>query len=90
MENKKYLDKVLDYLVSRTKIDYDKGEIIFPFTNSAAPFGLSAFIYFYRTPPFSLPFVKYCNRQFGLTEEEIKYVYHRYVKIIEDKINNGK
>ena len=78
MENKKYLDKVLDYIVSRTKVDYDKGEIIFPFTNLSTPFILNSF----------LPFVKYCNGQFGLTEEEIEYVYHRYVEIIEDKIEN--
>ena len=86
MDSKKYLDKVTENLVSRTKIDYDKGEIIFPFTTSATPFGLSAFIYFYRSTPFSLPFVKYCNSQFGLTEDEIKYVYYKYVNIIEEKI----
>ncbi len=85
-KTEKYLDRVLDHLIRRTKIDYEKGEIILPFKISSTPFGLSAFIYFYRSPPFSLPFVKYCNRQFGLTEEEIEYIYHRYVKIIEDKI----
>jgi hypothetical protein len=84
--NKKYLDKVVRSLVRSTNIDYDKGEIIFPFTTSATPFGLSAFIYFYRSLPFSLPFVKYCDSQFGLTEDEVEYVYRRYVKIIEDKI----
>ena len=84
MENK-YIDKVLEHLVSRTKIDYDKGEIIFPFTTRSTPFSLSFF-----SPPFSFhlsnSFIKYCGDQFGLTEEEIDYVYHRYVKIIEDKI----
>jgi hypothetical protein len=86
MGNKRYLDKVIEHLVRRTKVDNDKGEIILPFTTNATPFGLSAFIYFYRSTPFSLPFVKYCNKQFGLTEEEIKYVYYKYVNIIEDKI----
>ena len=86
MESNKYLDKVLDYIVSRTKVDYDKGEIIFPFTNLSTPYSLSSFLHFFRTPPFSLPFVKYCNEQFGLTLEEIEYVYRRYVEIIEDKI----
>ena len=85
---KKYIDKVLERIVSRTKVDYDKGEIIFPFTNLSTPYSLSSFLHFYRTLPFSLPFVKYCNGQFGLTEEEIEYVYHRYVEIIEDKIEN--
>jgi hypothetical protein len=88
MENKKYIDKVLEHIVNRTKVDYDKGEIIFPFTTRSTPFSLSSFLSFYRSLPFSLPFVKYCNSQFGLTEEEIEYVYHRYVKIIKEKITN--
>ena len=101
--NKKYLDKVLDYIVSRTKIDYDKGEIIFPFTTRATPYPFlsstsplsrlttaSSSLSFLRSFPFSLPFVKYCNGQFGLTEEEIEYVYYRYKKIINNKISNGE
>lgn len=104
MDDKKYLDKVLDYIVSRTKIDYDKGEIIFPFTTLPSPYKTHPYFYsplsrlttattslsFLRSFPFSLPFVKYCNGQFGLTEEEIEYVYYRYKKIIEDKIENGQ
>ena len=98
MENKNYLDKVLDYIVSRTKIDYDKGEIIFPFTTRATPYPsplsrlttASSSLSFLRSFPFSLPFVKYCNGQFGLTEEEIEYVYYRYKKIINNKISNGE
>ena len=103
MENKKYLDKVLDYIVSRTKVDYDKGEIIFPFTTRATPYPFlsstsplsrlttaSSSLSFLRSFPFSLPFVKYCNGQFGLTEEEIEYVYYRYKKIINNKISNGE
>lgn len=102
MENKKYLDMVLDYIVSRTKIDHEKGEIIFPFTTRATPFHpssssplsrLTTASYvnsFLRSFPFSLPFVKYCNGQFGLTDEEIEYVYYRYKKIINNKISNGE
>ena len=86
MNDKKYLDKVLEHIVNRTKVDYDKGEIIFPFTTRSTPFSLSSFPLLLHSLPFSLPFIKYCGDQFGLTEEEIDYVYHRYVKIIEDKI----
>ena len=101
MNDKKYLDKVLDYIVSRTKIDYDKDEIIFPFTTRATHVSLGPplplpsptplprpLLSFLRSFPFSLPFVKYCNGQFGLTEDEIEYVYRRYVEIIEDIIEN--
>ena len=87
MNNKKYLDKVTENLVSRTKIDYDKGEIIFPFTTNSTPFSITYLhLSIPYSPSFSLPFVKYCNRQFGLTEDEIEYVYRRYLEIIEDKI----
>ena len=87
-KQKKFLDKVLEHIVNRTKVDYDKGEITFPFDADINPFGLSSlrsnFLY---SPYFSLPFVKYCINTFGLTEDEIEYVYHRYVKIIKDKHN---
>ena len=103
MKDKKYLDKVIGYLVRGTKIDYDKDEIIFPFTTRATPVSLGPplplpsppplprpLLSFLRSFPFSLPFVKYCNGQFGLTEEEIEYVYYRYKKIINNKISNGE
>jgi len=32
----------------------------------------------------------YCKNQFGLTEEEIEYVWVKYSRIILDKIANGK
>lgn len=86
MENKRYLDKVVDHMVRGTKVDYDEGEIIFPFTTRSTPFSLSYFLSF-NSFNYSLPFIKYCGDQFGLTEEEIDYVYDRYVKIIEDKYN---
>ena len=92
MDDKKYLDKVLDYIISRTKIDYDKEEITFPFTTQPTHqfYYHSVFLIDFERTIFSLPFVKYCNRQFGLTEEEIEYVYRRYVEIIEEKIENGQ
>ena len=89
MKDKRYIDKVLDHIVSRTKVDYDKGEIIFPFTTQRTHQIHPIFLDLERTI-FTLPFVKYCNEQFGLTEEEMGYVYRRYVEIIEDKIKDGK
>jgi len=89
MNDKKYIDKVLDYIVSRTKIDYGKGLISFPFTTQTTHLIHPIFLDFEELP-FSLPFVKYCNRQFGLTNDEIEYVYRRYLEIIVDKIENGE
>jgi hypothetical protein len=88
MENKRYIDKVLEHIVNRTKIDYDKGEIIFPFFSNSPRLSIFFSLLSFDSLPFSLPFVKYCNNQFGLTEEEVEYVYHRYVKIIKEKITN--
>ena len=89
MDNKKYLDKVLNYLVRGTKMNYEKERIYFSFSPSTLLPLLSL------SPPYSpllfrYSFSKYCKTQFGLTEEEIKYVWDQYTIIITDKINNGQ
>ena len=86
MDNKKYLDKILNYLVKGTKIDYDKDEIIFPFTINPTRFSttsphLLSFLLF--------PFIEYCVNQFGLIPDEVDYVFKQYREIIKDKIANG-
>ena len=87
MDSKKYLDKVLNHLVNRTKIDYEKGGIIFPFTTNSTRFSttsphLLSFLLF--------PFIEYCIRSFGLTPDEVDYVYLRYLEIIKEKIKDGQ
>ena len=77
MDNKKYLDRILDHLVRGTKIDYENGRISFH-----SPTFRSFFYY----PTFS----KYCRNQFGLTKEEINYVWDEYRDIIKDKMDNGE
>ena len=87
MDSKKYLDKVLGYLVKGTKIDYDKGEIIFPFTTNSTyrinhlPHLLSFLLF---------PFIEYCIRSFGLTPDEVDYIFKQYKEIILNKIKNGQ
>ena len=95
MNDKKYLDKVVEHLVKGTKIDYENESIVFPFSSS--PFSYlspkESFTHFLNNKfslIYFLPFTKYYGNQFGLTEEEIRYVYLRYVKIIEDKIEDGE
>lgn len=91
MNDKKYLDKIIKYFVSRTKIDYDKEEIIFPFLirNQLSSFGHSFSKSFH---PFYLifPFAKYCKNMFGLTEDETEYVYMVYMETLKDKIEDGQ
>ena len=77
MENKRYLDKVLDHLVRGTKIDNNKLTSLPPFL-SYIPSYLSTFQSLFNS---------YCKNTFGLTKDEIDYVYLRYIEIIKDKIN---
>jgi len=79
--DKEYLDKVLDKLVSETRIDYVRKVIETPF--SPARFFLS-FSFFFS---FSF-FTKHCKEVYGLTEKETQYVWEQYKNIIKDKINN--
>ena len=88
MENNKYLDKVIKYLVRGTRLDYDREEIHFPFTNSFTP--PLPFSYLSSYPPSSRSFSKYCKNEFGLTDEEIEYVWKEYRKIIKKKLKNGE
>jgi len=75
MDNNKYLNKVIGSLVRGTKIDYDREEIHFP---SSPPSSNLSFSLFYT----------YCKNMFGLTDDEIEYVWNEYSEIILDKISN--
>jgi hypothetical protein len=103
MENKKYLDKVVGSLVRSTKMDYDKEEIQFPFLSSPpsySTFIFSSSISFFFSSYFSASsfplstfftsFTKYCKNTFGLTDDEIYYVWNQYRKILINKIENGQ
>ena len=92
MDNKKYIDKVLDHLVKGTKMDYENGRVSTPYQSSI--FTLSHFSYnlhFFRFSDriFSF-FSTYCKNTFGLTNDEIDYVWEMYKDIIKDKIKNGQ
>ena len=86
-----YLDKVVEFLVRDTEIDYDIDKIKFPFYS--LPFSISSyflpFIYYrFQSPQFTSLFSKYCIDYYGLTDQEIKYVWKEYKNIIKDKITN--
>ena len=78
----RFIEHIINDLVRDTKIDYDKEEITHAFL-PLLPLSLS--------PPFFPPlafFSKYCKNRYGLTEEEIEYVWVKYKDIILDKITN--
>ena len=85
----KYLDKVVGFLVKGTTIDYDSEEISYPFfflpDGRVLFFPISVFPS--RLPP---AFSTYVRDNYGLTEEEIDYVWNEYKKVIKNKIENGR
>ena len=84
-KQKKYLDKVVEFLVKGTKIDYDEGRLYAPF--HVTPTSTYYIFSLYRTP---FLFSKYCKSVYGLTGDEVKYVWDEYRKIIKEKVENGK
>ena len=78
-----FLDKIVNLLVDDTILDYDKGTVQYPFHISLY------YPLFTQTFPPSPPvfFSTYCKNQFGLTDEEIDYVWDQYKTFIKDKIS---
>ena len=83
--DKRFLDKVVDQIVSETEIYHDEEEVSVPFPPFSFLFPFLFSFYF----SFPLTFTKHCRDVYGLNIHEIKYVWDEYGKIIKDKINNG-
>jgi len=86
-KQKKYLDKVVELLIKGTKIDYYEESILFPF--SSIYFSFTPFLYYTLSSPPEL-LVYYVKNVYGLTDQEIEYVWKEYENIIKDKIENGR
>jgi hypothetical protein len=91
MDNKKrYLDKVVDFLVEDTKVDHENRMIFFPFTykrslrqgsNNLTPFHRLLFETYIPIGGF----MEYIDESFGITSEEgIVYVWETYKVIMRD------
>ena len=93
MENNKYLNKVIEHLVRGTEIDYKNRRVIFSHFSFHFSF-LHHYLTYPSSPYFPLlpssPFYNYCKRQFGLTPEEIEYVWKEYKDNMLEKIYDGK
>ena len=106
MESNKYLDKVLDHLVRGTKIDYVGGTVKTLYDNIyttdlvSLPSGslkLICMVYFDVADVHTMDnrrtffkFVDYCVNHFGLTVDEVEFVWNKYRNIITEKIENGE
>ncbi len=81
--DKKFLHKVVDQIISETRIDYGRKVIETPFTS---PSYLNPFLALvYILPSFSF----HCKDVYGLNYEEMEYVWKEYRDIIKDKIENN-
>ena len=98
MNNKKYLDKVVDHMVRNTKIEeyilYNKENVYhFWFEPLSTHLFNSRNLYKGDVDENRISptiFLRYCVRQFGLTEEETQYVWVNYIRTMVDKHNNKK
>ena len=83
MEDKEkiYLDKVIELLVSGTKIDYDMGRIYTPYEERH---------YYIGHLPYcpSFGFERFCKDYYGLTYVEMDYVWEEYISLLKDKFTN--
>jgi hypothetical protein len=79
--DKKFLDKVLDQIVSETKIIDNR--VYTPFYPSSLSFSpVTSSFYFFS-------FSNHCKDVYGLNEEEIDYVWEEYKHVIKYKKDNG-
>ena len=88
-----FLDRVVKLLVDDTEIDYNKGELLFPYRlygSFPIKFRDTKYFpsYFSRDTPKIVK--KYCTNNYGLNEEEIDFVWKEYKDSIRDKIKNNE
>ena len=95
MNDKKYLDKVVRSLVRSTKINYDTDRITIPFSIiSVSDISTITFDNFIQKKYFgnlifkNTIFPSYCRHVYGLSKDEVSYVWKQYREIIKDKIEN--
>ena len=92
--NYKFLNKVVDQIVSETRIDHDgeKGRMYTPFFHSEVEstlvFDLFSSLYSSSNYLFTF-FIKHCKDVYGLNHDEVDYVWEEYKDIIKDKIENN-
>ena len=92
----KFLNKVLNQIVSETEIDHDEERFLPPFSipSPIVPFPsfpISSPISSLSLFPFSPypSFIIHCREVYGLNKEEVGYVWNEYREIIIDKIENN-
>ena len=92
--DKKFLNRVLDQLVSETTIDYDKETIRTPFP-LINPNAFARYLFtsrspiFHRQPSPFTSFINHCRDVYGLNDDEVNYIWVKWRDIIKHKKDNG-
>ena len=92
--DKKFLHKVIDQIVNETIIDYGKETIRTPFP-LINPNPFARYLFTPRSPIFDrqpspfVSFVSHCRDIYGLSNDEIDYVWVKWRDIIKYKKDNG-
>ena len=92
----KYIEHIIKDMVRDTKLDFEELRITYPFTNYYShhtiysPLPDRNLYYSFKKPPYYEQFSDYCKENYGLTKEEIDYVWGQYKSIIIDKITNNE
>ena len=82
--DKKFLNKVVDQIVSETNIDYDQEILYTPFS---LPFASSPISNIFIHIPI-VSFFTHCEEVYGLTYDELEYVWKKYKSIIGNEIES--
>jgi hypothetical protein len=85
--DKRFLNKVVDQIVSETTIDYDEERFLPPFSTIPSLYFFSSFPISSLSPFSPYPsFIIHCEEVYGLNKDEVKYVWKEYREIIIDKL----
>ena len=90
----KYLDKVIDQIVSETMVNGETERIKTPFRHLSYSFLLhfqlpTNLLASSKTSALLSSFSDHCKKVYGLNKDEVGYVWDKYVQIFRDKINYG-
>ena len=84
-KKEKYINFIIDDLVSKTEIDYEQGKIKFPSSLLSYPSSpLFLFSHYFLFNSFS----NYIKEIYGARDEEIEIIWKLYKERIQSLINN--
>ena len=90
--DKRFLNKVIDQIVSETMVNHETERIKTPFRQLSYSFTLHFQLPTSTSSSTSVlysSFSRHCKEIYGLDKDEVGYVWDKYVQIFRDKINNG-